>query len=113
MLCGLGNAATVVAPDGGREDLRIGRDHCAALWPGQSGWHQLQTDGGTAAFYVRAANDGASLRAARDRRETLRLVREPASAEVETIELPLPRWPLFLLWLLIAAALWWRERPRP
>jgi hypothetical protein len=111
MLCELGATAAVVGPDGARSELMIDRDHCAALWPGHSGWHQLQTDAGSAAFYVRAADDGASLRAARDRRETRRGVREPATVDRQSVKRPLPRGPLFLLWLLIAAVLWWRERP--
>jgi hypothetical protein len=64
------------------------------------------------AFYVRALEDGRSLRAARDRRETLKLVQGSAITDDPSMRIPLPRWPLFLLWLLTAAALWWQERPR-
>jgi hypothetical protein len=111
-LCELGAEATITAPNGERGTLAVGRDRCAALWPGQSGWYQLQTEGGTVAFYVRALEDGRSLRAARDRRETLKLVQGSAITDDPSMRIPLPRWPLFLLWLLTAAALWWQERPR-
>lgn len=110
VLCGLAAEARLVSPEG--EEIPLLRDAagCAALWPA-AGWYELHTDGAKASFYVRAADDGSSLRHARDRRETERLLRAPSGkATPPTRAVPLPRWPFFLTWLTCAAALWWLER---
>lgn len=111
-ICGLGQRLTLTAPQGQTADVPV-TGGCAALWPVEAGWYRAQSAGASAAFYVRAADDGGSLRAARDRRETLRLAHEDTVGDdaTLTVERPLPRALLWLLWLGVSAALWWRERP--
>lgn len=110
-ICGLGAAAGLQAPDGTVQTLLVEDSGCAAAWPGAAGWHQLQSGGMTTALYVRAADDAAGLRAARDREATQRLA-NPTAAEPSPVKQPqpLPRWPFWLGWLLTVSLLWWRER---
>lgn len=82
---------------------------CVAWWPAQAGWHWL--DGpAPAPFYVRGADEDRGLLAAADQRATQRLQRAPDGAPVFGARSAGPRWPWALAWLLLAAALWWRER---
>ncbi|MFI4979841.1 MAG: carboxypeptidase regulatory-like domain-containing protein, partial [Nevskiales bacterium] len=113
VLCGLGDAAAVRAPGVGEPvALSIDAGHCAAYWPAQSGWHVLQSAGASWPFYIRAADDGAALRAARDRQATQWLVqiRPTELPAVAPHAVPLPRWSFLLAWLLMAFAVWWSER---
>lgn len=113
VLCGLGDVAAVRAP-GIAEPVALSIDagHCAAYWPAQPGWHMLQSAGASWPFYIRAADDGAALRAARDRQATQWLVRNRAAetSPAAPYAIPLPRWPFLLAWLLLAGAVWWSER---
>ncbi len=110
-LCGLGTAASLLSPDGQTQPLSVRADGCAAAWPGESGWHSLQTGADSWPTFVRAADDARGLRANRDRVATLRLQREPTlDAAPVRIQAPLPRWPWFLVWLIVVSLLWWRER---
>lgn len=111
VLCGLGDRAAVLAPSGALITLLPRADRCAAFWPSESGWHRIQSGAESRPFYVRAADDAPGLRAARDRAATRRLVGRTADG-VALRDVPLPRWPFALLFLLLASALWWRERPR-
>ncbi|WP_439638458.1 hypothetical protein [Nevskia sp.] len=111
VICGLGAAAALQGPDGSRTPLQVAADRCAAVWPGTSGWQQLDSGGATQPWYVRAADDAAGLRAARDRTATGQLPAVPAGdAAAVRVWRPLPRLPFWLGWLLLASLVWWRER---
>lgn len=111
LLCGLGAAATVRAADDSSTALLVDQA-CAAYWPSLSGWQSLQTGAASFPFYVRAADDARGLRAARDRAATLALVHAAATGAAPAMrDAFVPRWPFFLAWLLLAAMIWWRERP--
>jgi hypothetical protein len=117
VLCDLGDAASVVGADGMAAALVVDSSGCAAWWPGASGWYRLQSRGEEWPFYIRASDDGAGLRMARDQRATQRLLR-PEAAESSTApahaapapQAPVSRWPFFYAWLVVAAAAWWGER---
>lgn len=109
--CGLGAVASLLSADGNTQQLSVRADGCAAAWPGESGWHSLQTGADSWPMFVRAADDARGLRANRDRLATRRLQREPGTdAAPAKIDVPLPRWPWFLAWLIAVSLLWWRER---
>jgi hypothetical protein len=116
VLCGLGAAATVLPPDGAPAvSLVVTAQACAAFWPAVPGWHVLQTDGASWPFYVRASDDGGSLRAALDARATAAMVSRPGIATTNGVATPpvrvtMVRWPWFLGWLAVSAVLWWVER---
>ncbi len=111
VLCGLGAAASLLSPDGVALALSVRADGCAAVWPGEAGWHRLQTAADTWPMFVRAANDARGLHAARDREATRKLQREASTSLPQTrVQVRLPRWPWFLAWLIVAGLLWWRER---
>jgi hypothetical protein len=121
VLCGVDVAAQVAAPDAAATALAVTGDGCAAYWPSQAGWHTLQTRGGTWPFYVRATTDGATLRAALDRRATASMAGPRTNAAAEALppppvtapsawREPMSRWPWFFGWMLVSAAVWWYER---
>jgi hypothetical protein len=115
VLCDLGGAASVAAPDGSAADLVVDESGCAGWWPAASGWHRLRSGGEQWPIYVRAVSDGAGLRMARDQRATQRLpsAEMTESSAAPSSEAPMSRWPFFCAWLLVAAAVWWRERRVP
>lgn len=113
VLCGLSGAAAVHAPDSvGPVGLSVAADGCAGYWPARAGWHILDNAGGTWPFYVRAADDGAGLRAGRDRTATQWLAQDsfPEFPPSNARALPLPRWPFLLAWFVLTIALWAAER---
>ena len=113
VLCGLGDTAAVRTPGADAPvALSVDADGCAAYWPAQSGWQVLQSAGASWPFYVRAADDGAALRTARDRLATQLLAQKvlPELPSAAPYEVPLPRWPFLLAWLVLALAVWWAER---
>lgn len=125
VLCGVGDGATVVAPEGAALPLYVdpasGPGDCAGFWPRSAGWHVLREpaaapggDGREVPFHVRAADDAPGLRSAEIREATLRLAAAgaPARAAAAAVPTPGPRLPWFLAWLLLTAALWWFERSR-
>ncbi len=125
ILCGLPGAnPRVVAPDGRDTrllpDPRTGAANCAGFWATVPGWHLLRESvpaqaGGdrTTPFFIRAANDAAGLRAKAMRDATRALAGAQASAESRgDTRTPGPRWPWFLAWLVLTAAIWWLERSR-
>lgn len=109
-LCALDPSAGMLPPDGqARVQLDVNATtRCAGYWPAQAGWHRLQTAASAVAtpFYVRARDDGAGLRAARNRAATQRLADrpQPGAAPRASTEGALPRWPFFVAWL---AAMGW------
>lgn len=114
VLCRLGAAASLLAPDGQAQILSVRSDGCAGAWPGEPGWYRVDSGGSSGLFAVRGADDARGLRAMRDRTATARLLREPvAGAAPQRQPLPTSRWPWFIAWLLAAGLLWWRERQVP
>jgi hypothetical protein len=124
-VCGLGEAARIVAPDGtGAVTLRVDAAGCAAYWPAEPGWQALETSGTVTSFYVRAADDGATLRTALARRATAALGSAPSHGAEPVGEAfatgmplraamraPTTRWPWFLAWFGVMSLIWWLERP--
>jgi hypothetical protein len=124
VFCGLGSSAEVrVGTEAPAVGLTVDAQGCAAYWPAVAGWQSLESHGEAWPFYVRAADDGASWRASRDRQATLDLVTPGASAATPAAwprlagwhapalsSVPMSRWPWFSAWLVLTAALWWLER---
>jgi hypothetical protein len=91
--------------------LSVDARACAAYWPEASGWHTLLSGGERWPFFVRARDEAVGLAAGERLSTTRALLVTPAStAALATRDQPLPRWPLFLAWLAVTAALWWLER---
>lgn len=125
VLCGLGGAAQVFAPDGGRigllPDPASGARRCAGFWPQQAGWHLLVDGARRVPFVVRAQDEAPGLRANELRQATAALVRPSAAVALDpaqprwfapTAPARMPAWPWFLAWLMAANLLWWFERSR-
>jgi hypothetical protein len=75
----------------------------------------LQTSAGSWPFYVRAPDDGRSLRTALDARATAAMASPTGSGSaidkaIPPVKMPMARWPWFLGWLALSALLWWGER---
>jgi len=122
-ICGLRGAAEVREPSGAWTRLLVdpssGAAACAGYWPASPGWRILRLSvPGQAApqeqgFYVRPAVQAPTLIAADDRAATLALAATQAArgAAVGPVSnVPGPRWPWFLAWLIAATALWRFER---
>ena len=115
--------AAVDEPDGHAVALAIdpasGTSACAGFWPRLPGWHLLREpapaqaggERGTA-FHVRASGDAPGLQAAALREATQGLVAAGHPVRQRIAATPGRRWPWFLGWLLLSAALWWFERSR-
>ena len=114
VVCGLTDDAVLRAPDASAIPLaRNAATACAAFWPTQPGWHELEVGETSAAFPVRGENDAPGLRAAERHEATQALAANAAPAsDARPLEIPGPRWPWGLAWLLLSAALWWFERAR-
>jgi hypothetical protein len=118
LFCGLDETARVIAPGTVEAtrlaiDPRSGPRSCAAFWPQRAGWHRLLDNGTETAFLVRAGDADQVLRAARTQQATRALAgRATTSVETHAQAQALPRWSLFLLWLVVTAGLWWFERSR-
>lgn len=116
VLCGLGAAASVLPPNGGAAvPLVIDAQSCAGFWPAVPGWHVLQTSAASWPFYVRAADDGSSLRSALDARATAAMASQSEAAFAADVaspalKMPMAHWPWFLGWLAVSAVVWWAER---
>ncbi|MFS8137190.1 MAG: hypothetical protein ACMG50_03575, partial [Thermomonas sp.] len=115
-LCDLDDDAHVLEPAASKPirlaiDPRSGTRRCAEFWPRRAGWHHLLDAGMDTAFLVRAEDADAVLRAARTQQATAALAGlTPGPASASSLPEGLPRWPLFLLWLVVTASLWWFER---
>lgn len=114
-LCGLAAAAKLVAPSGADATLRIdplaGASSCAAYWPSEAGWHELQTGDLSWPFFVRAGNQASGLVAHGLQEGTAQRVASSGGGVVSAPRVgPGARWPWFIGWLLASALLWWRER---
>ncbi|MGV8930617.1 MAG: carboxypeptidase regulatory-like domain-containing protein [Luteimonas sp.] len=116
VLCGLHDGAKIDATGQRAVALRIdpasGIRACAGFWPRVSGWHVLRDDSQRSVFHVRAADDARGLQATAIREATQRLAGGSSPARRAVSSMPGPRWPWFLGWMLLTAALWWLERSR-
>jgi hypothetical protein len=117
-LCGLGtnpNTPRVIAPDGSSRrllpDPRTGAANCAGFWASAPGWHLLRDGARATPFFIRAAAEAPGLQASILREATLALA-TPVQDRRTQPSTPGPRWPWFLAWLILTAALWWLERSR-
>lgn len=121
VICGIGDRERVVSPEGASVMLHVdpasGEALCAGFWATTPGWHQLRDDERTQPFLIPDAEQtpGISAHALRD--ATLALAAGDSASRGGTFmqhesSQPGPRWPWFLAWLLLTAALWWLERVR-
>jgi hypothetical protein len=114
VLCGVAPGSQVIATDGSATPLVVQADDargCAAYWPAIAGWQRLQSAGLQADFHVRASGDAAALESASRRDATAALARASAGVDPPSPPRPaLPAWLLFVAWLAVTAAIWWRER---
>lgn len=111
-ICGIGADAFIEDGQAQRHRLLIDSEagNCAAWWPAQAGWQQLVDADRRVPIFVLAAGEAAALMRQEIRAATRQLVRPPSVAAVHRAEMP--RWPLFLAWLLASAGLWWWQRSR-
>jgi hypothetical protein len=110
VLCGLAPGAAIEDGDGQRHDLLVDprNGNCAAWWPARPGWQTLTNGPARSAFHVLATDEAMTLARIETRQATERLVRQSSTAS--SYREGLPRWPLFLIWLLTSALFWWLER---
>jgi hypothetical protein len=116
-LCNLPGPTQMRAPDGGITGLIIdpaaGADACAAYWPQQPGWHQLQHGDTTQAVYVFDPAGAQPLYRQQLRDANAVRVGGAGNAAPATRMVPGPRWPWLLAFVLASGLLWWLERRRP
>jgi len=116
VLCGVRDRATVDAPDGRQVTLLVdpasGSEDCAGFWPRLPGWHVLRDGDRRMPFDVRSEDEAPGLQAAALHEATQRLVASGGRAMPAVASVPGPRWPWFLAWLSLTAAMWWFERSR-
>lgn len=111
-LCGIRQGSVVFDPEG--QDTPLLPDAaaggCAGFWPRGAGWHTLRQDAALP-FYVYPASALPGIRAAERQAATLALgqgatgVRPPRA-----LSRPVPSWPWWIAFLVVAAGLWWLER---
>jgi len=89
---------------------------CVAVWPRQSGWLRIQTQGAksdanavTGQVYIYAPGDWPLWQAAERRDATARYTARTPSAAAQH-QSTLPGWPFGLTFALAMLCLWWRER---
>ncbi|KAB8198496.1 carboxypeptidase regulatory-like domain-containing protein [Lysobacter maris] len=119
-ICGVGEAASVTAPDGSTSTLlpdpAAGPERCAGYWPRVPGWHRLLQDGEAWPFHVRPSGEAPGLRAAALREGTLALAGGDASPNaadgIVLVQRRGASWPWWLAWLGSVALLWGLERWR-
>ena len=112
VICGLQPGATIEGADGVRHDLLVGNDEasCAAWWPTEAGWHELTNADERWPMHVLDQGEAVALQRMQLREATMALVRDAST--VQRVSSELPRWPFFLVWLTLAALVWWLERRR-
>lgn len=118
-VCGIGDGAVVIAPDGTRARLLPDPEAggCAAYWPSAAGWHRVADGDAGRPFHVSARDVMPVARLVAMREATLRTAAMAAGdgnagATVSASARRMSPWPWFLAWLLLAAATWWLERSR-
>lgn len=115
-LCGLGEEARVIFPDGEATTLAIdpatGAGRCAGFWPDEAGWHVLRDGAAETPFFVHRSDSTRGIAARRLHEATAQPALASATASRSPASAPGPRWPWFLGWLMLSAMLWWLERSR-
>jgi hypothetical protein len=116
-LCGPVGAVTVRSPDGELTALAAAdAEGCRALWPRASGLHRIELgDGAQMPLQVLEPTELQALHAA-DLAEATRALQAQAllsESPGQTLSAPGTPWPWLGLLLVLLAALWWLERPRP
>ncbi|PKV11577.1 hypothetical protein [Xanthomonas prunicola] len=116
-LCDLSVDAVVSDPNQARQPLLLERNGnappCAGYWPATPGWHRLHSGTTQRWLYIRAPNDAPAMYAQQLRAATIALASGTAAAPIAMpATQPGARWPWLLIWLGVAAALWWFERRR-
>ncbi len=111
VLCDLKAEASIEDRDAKRHDLLVNDEPglCAAWWPEKSGWKTLINADSHWPIYVYANDVAGGLARMKVRDATSQRVK--VGAGPSHYAAPMPRWPLFLVWLLVSAAFWWLERP--
>lgn len=117
VVCGLRAGAHVLAPDSGDTRLLVdphtGAAACAGFWATTAGWHRLVLGDTELAFRIPTAGEAPAMQAQELREATASLAgAAPARTAGVATEIPGPRWPWFLGWLLLTGLLWWLERSR-
>ncbi|WP_058834166.1 hypothetical protein [Luteimonas abyssi] len=124
-ICGLGDEASVEAPDGRVSPLPIERrqgagDACAGFWPHGPGWHAVMERGEVVGrWFVHPSDALPGVRAGLRRARTAAVacdgatcVEAPAGGEMHAPSPRGPAWPWWLGWLALSGVLWWLERSR-
>jgi len=117
VFCDVTDGDAVEDASGHRNVLVVEADpsgaRCAAFWPHEAGWHALVRGNDRLPFFVREANAATALARAADARATRALLGSMAQDSPQAKrDIPRPRWPFYLAFLVLAAALWWLERSR-
>lgn len=116
VVCGLPATAQATTGDGdgdGDRQTLLADPHagnCSAWWPTQAGWHTLSTGPSQATLLLLDPQQAKALHAQQQRDATLALRGRAATAAQAAVHVAGPRWPWFLAFVLIVAALWWLER---
>jgi hypothetical protein len=108
-MCALSDSARIEDRAGSTLPLLV-RGGCAAFWPVHAGWHRLIDGDLERRFYVFAADEAQTLSASRTIDATQLLVRDLSANRASEVTQAASRWPIFMLWLLVATWLWWLER---
>ena len=121
VICGIGDGAQILSPDGTSVTLHVDpasdARRCAGFWATAGGWHQLRDGKRTLPMHIRDATQTTGLAAQSLREATRALVASgPANddpvSDNRALPSPGPRWPWFIVWLLLATSGWWLERSR-
>ena len=108
-LCDLKPGASIEDAENQQHDLLVdATTSCAAWWPEKSGWYRLVNADLRWPLYVYAAGDIKTLAKVERHEATSRLVKSATGSS--SYRRALPRWPLFLIWLLASGLFWWLER---
>lgn len=113
VICGLQPGSVIVDAQGEFHELLVDSDarSCAAWWPDTAGWHVLQNAGRDWAIHVLDHGQAETLQRMENRQATLAMASDASATQRFRSELP--RWPFFILWLSLAALVWWLERRKP
>lgn len=117
VICGIGAGSGVEDGRGNvvalMADPASGDTGCAGFWARARGWHGLRDGGREVPFFVPDPDAAPALQA----RVLAEATQDLASAPAADVSAPPatqagPRWPWFLVWLLLAGIGWWVERSR-
>lgn len=117
VFCAIADGDIVEDANGHRSALVVDSDsssaRCAAFWPRDAGWHALVRGNDRLPFFVRDADAATAIARAADARATRALLGSMAQDSPQaTRDVPRPRWPFYLMFLMMVSLLWWLERLR-